>query len=848
MVQDRIYSYFENNAQLHVLFIFDQMGIVSSELEGVTWPEGYIYKEFDGAWFNAKYAIEHTWKAQRVVLLFGTKYPKPMTEDQQLHFPLMDMLRANMIFERENYASFMQQHDIPEKFRNFVSKHIDEMTSAKMQNMIGAYYNKEGFSRDVVCRGFISNYLGEKKLLEWPSIVAKTITLGAKAEEKKRVSFFNRVGKNADVKAAIDEQLQRTMGRTYNPNSLERVKELAQCLKYNSITQLLIELPNDNYKQLKVTNQMMLDAMNKVNETGHNSYAEKFDAAIAELASDIREEEIINTYGIDAQYFYMTEELCWPILESYLETKLTADPAGISERLRSLSMKLPANGTVQIAISFVEKAAQYYDMVKGIDTLKLNTPQDYVDRYAKEYYKLDTYYRQALESYHKLIVRDFPIMETVNEIKRQFDQDYAKLVNVMNLEWMTCIKEQGTGLGSIKLPRQQDFFNNERDANLKQVVIISDALRYEVAQELMQELAKERHVAEITPYLAMLPTETKYCKNALLPHQSLTLKADAQPVQMLVDGNKAGTLKEREKVVTSYQPEALCLNYLDVMSGDKMANRELFKHPLVYIYHDTIDENGHNDNPFDLIRACREAINQLAVLIKRIHATWNVRSVILTSDHGFIYNDMQFGDKDKHQIQEPALESKTRYYLSESNAPVEGVVKFPLDQVSGIITKSNVNVAVPEGTNRFAAPGGYSFAHGGATLQEMIIPVIRSTQRRSDKTEKVGISLMSHNLNVISSRLKFQVIQSEAVTMTVQERSVVCCIYEGDKRVSSEQVITLNSHDATNLNNRVQDVTLTLNSECKGAVLQLRIYDVDDELNPLIKETVKNNTLIERDF
>jgi hypothetical protein len=157
-------------------------------------------------------------------------------------------------------------------------------------------------------------------------------------------------------------------------------------------------------------------------------------------------------------------------------------------------------------------------------------------------------------------------------------------------------------------------------------------------------------------------------------------------------------------------------------------------------------------------------------------------------------------------------------------------------------------VAVPTGTNRMAAPGGYNFAHGGATLQEMIIPVIHSYRKKTDKTEKVGVSLMSHNLNMVSSRLKFQIIQSEAVSMTVMERRVVCQVYNGDEPVTTEKEILLNSPDAANLNNRVFEVTLNLNKSVSSSVLQLRIYDVDDRLNPLIKETVKNNTMIEQDF
>ena len=130
----------------------------------------------------------------------------------------------------------------------------------------------------------------------------------------------------------------------------------------------------------------------------------------------------------------------------------------------------------------------------------------------------------------------------------------------------------------------------------------------------------------------------------------------------------------------------------------------------------------------------------------------------------------------------------------------------------------------------------------------MIIPVVKSSLRRTDKTEKVGISLMSHNLNMVSSRLKLHLIQSEAVSMTVMERKVVCQVFNGDEPVTIEKEMLLNSTDSANLNNRVFEVTLNLNKSVNSSVLQLRIYDVDDRLNPLIKETVKNNTMIEQDF
>lgn len=81
------------------------------------------------------------------------------------------------------------------------------------------------------------------------------------------------------------------------------------------------------------------------------------------------------------------------------------------------------------------------------------------------------------------------------------------------------------------MKKQEDFYANECVSNSKQVVIISDALRYEVAAELMQELAKEKHIAKLSAYRAMLPTETKYCKRLfyLIPRCM-------EEQEMLVDG------------------------------------------------------------------------------------------------------------------------------------------------------------------------------------------------------------------------------------------------------------------------------------------------------------------------
>lgn len=88
MVQTRIYNYFVRNPQLHILFVFDRMNIIETELKEVEWKEGYLYQVFDGTWFATKYAIENDWKDKKIVLLFP-KNTYPHSEAAQLEFPAL---------------------------------------------------------------------------------------------------------------------------------------------------------------------------------------------------------------------------------------------------------------------------------------------------------------------------------------------------------------------------------------------------------------------------------------------------------------------------------------------------------------------------------------------------------------------------------------------------------------------------------------------------------------------------------------------------------------------------------------------------------------------------------------
>lgn len=835
MNQDKIYNYFERNPRLHVLFVFDPFGELEVEFREWTWKDGYKYVPFDGGWFKTKYAIEHDWKDEKVILLFRQNNPMG-NQQSMLEFPLMDVLAANMDLKVDDYAAFIQQYHILPTMATFVQSHITELQQAKVTKILGPYYNSTEFTMDVANRGLLSAYLGADKLLDWNLIVIKLITQDANSG---LASLNAKLQRNKATRDALNTKMDDIFGVTYDIMSINKMQKVAECLKYNIITQSLsVNTFKDEYHKYKVGSAYSLQQMNSMWEYPLNKVQRKqFEDAVFKLAEGIREEEIIKCYGVDANYYKITTTMAVPIVLELLR-KAPEDSTVIFEKVRELGMKISEDSPVQPIVTFTGNIANYYKCASEMETLCLNTPKDYLEKYQTSFYLIDTYYRHILESF-KALDKSTEQYDTYHQAKVDADRHYATLTNNLNLEWVKCLLAKGTKLNQMhEYKAQQNFYRDNRNKDVKQVVIISDALRYEVAKELLGALAKEKHVATLDCNIAMLPTETKFCKRALFPHGKLELKG----ADMLVDGADLASKEQRSDFLNGYVNGATCVNFEEVEGNNMHTNRELFKKPLVYVFHNTIDEAGHNG---DIIDACRKSIQQLSKLVKSLHATFNVANVIVTSDHGFLYNDIEFEEKDKQTITEEVIEKKTRYYLTRSDEEVRGVAKFRLSDVSGM--REDVFVAVPTGTNRFAATGGYQFAHGGAALQEIIVPVIYSKLKKDDTKEKTRVLLMNKNLSMVSSRVKFQLIQSDAVSMEVQGRTIVCGIYNNDELLTAEKEIVMDSSDS-NAQNRLFDVELTLNKPTDASILQLKIYDVDDDLNPLIKETVKNNTLIEQDF
>ena len=269
---------------------------------------------------------------------------------------------------------------------------------------------------------------------------------------------------------------------------------------------------------------------------------------------------------------------------------------------------------------------------------------------------------------------------------------------------------------------------------------------------------------------------------------------------------------------------------------------------MSYIFHNVVDSLGHDGSSVALPQACEKAIKDLKGFITTLLSSANITNVYLTADHGFIYNNIRFEEKDKFRVDEENMEKTSRYYLTKSNTPVLGIAKFPFASAHGADDASGVFVAVPDGTNRLANQGtNYQFAHGGAALQELVIPVLHAKHVDKEGREPVGLELLTKDIKMVSGRARFDLYQTDPISDEFRERKITVAIYDGNRPLTAIKQLELDKTSG-NPGERIFTVDLMLTAENAPNLMQLRIFDIEDPLNPLKTASVTNNTLIERDF
>lgn len=382
---------------------------------------------------------------------------------------------------------------------------------------------------------------------------------------------------------------------------------------------------------------------------------------------------------------------------------------------------------------------------------------------------------------------------------------------------------------------QQKFFEEKVSplygGSVKRVfVVISDALRYEVAQELMQQInSKNRFKARLDVMLGVLPSYTALGMAALLPHQRLEYKEGAN-LDVLADGHSVASLEQRSDHLKAYG--GLAIKADDLMALGKEKGRALVRDQrLVYVYHDRIDMIGDKQaSETKTFEAAAQTVQELSQLLGFIVNSLNGSNVLVTADHGFMYQESALFEADKSALDEKpegTIKAKKRYLLGRDLGQTPKAWSGNTQVTAGTDPAGSLDFWVPKGASRFHFAGGARFVHGSAMPQEVVMPLLSVGVSESDqaKTKYVSVSLLGTANKVVTNTQRFEFIQTDAVSERVLPRTVQVALrdaQEGDKAISDVQSMTFDSTSQL-LDERKRSVYLTV---LAGAHDPSRHYDL----------------------
>ena len=433
--------------------------------------------------------------------------------------------------------------------------------------------------------------------------------------------------------------------------------------------------------------------------------------------------------------------------------------------------------------------------------------------YTKNYFLIDKLYRDFYYSYDKIKNSELaPLFDTLkSKIDKFYEIDYLEKLLAL---WSSKVYERD------KLPQQKDFYkNNIVKADVRTVVIISDALRYEVGYEISQKLRKEANVKEIKieAMLTDLPSRTFLGMANLLPCKK-ERDIDLVSAKVRINGIDSQGTENREKILKASCEESSAISFDNFDKMNRAKQEEFIKgKKVIYIYHDSIDaigDKGKTEN--NTFNACKDAVENIVSLSKLL-SSLGVVNIYITSDHGFLYEKKEVEEYNKLELKNTKYKSiGKRYAIYEKEVEEKGCVTLKLDSLYGVF---------PEKNQRIKASGsGLQFVHGGASPQEMIIPLINyKSGANSKRISKVQLRIRESVAKITSNLTKFSIYQIEAVNTKDKfiERDVSVALYDGDVRVSDEKKLKLNSIEE----NTIHDFRLTLSGEHKKVTL--KVIDIE---------------------
>lgn len=764
--------------QCRVLFWYDPNGEKRQEFDAL-YPIGYEKRVVENNEFQIKWETLRDKPERKFLLYFSCAEPAP--KDNWL----LDIQLANRIFYDDETGMWITELKLDPGMRSLLEQYP-------------GFFKKAAYREKFARRGEGETTLGADLLLRRMSAVILETTGETRDElAEKLLRLFAGGTSGMALKkmeaAGIKDAFLVRLGEDYRLKTPESFDDFALSLFWDEYLSQTGAKAHPNHEA------HLLISRWKQNAEDRPRFRKASEKAAAALSIREKLQELPKEKLAKVDLFADAEALRLEGLIAEIPDG-TVDPASAEPRSGG-----PWSDIFGPAGTAVHAAAVFYDELNRAD-LKLYDYKTGFERYVTKGYRVDQAFRRFMTDHGKQDELPDTLRDGLETLKEKIVKAYQnRWLSRLCESWQKVLETDFSGRGT-PFPLQADFFNDfltknstMKDLRQKSAVIISDGLRYEAAAELYARINRdmEGFLASISAMRGVIPSFTQLGMAALLPHRTLELSRNGL---VKADGKPTAGIDARNKILQEAVNNALALradDFLRMSSEEKKKTCSGLK--CLVLYHNRIDYEGdHAVSEKNTFGAVDDALDELVKLI-RACKNQNFSKILITADHGFLYRDDEVDDT-LFPVNDPpkvkADHAETRFMLGDDLDGEPVLQRVPCEDLG---YSCETGAYVVRGELRLRKSGsGKRYVHGGATLQETVIPLLRVDVQKKNDVKKVAVSVIESGSRIITTGLKtVRFFQQDPVSEEVMPRTVTAAFYDRDgKPVSDEHVLHFDLEEA----------------------------------------------------
>jgi uncharacterized protein (TIGR02687 family) len=809
-ITDRLNTVFTGEAR-RLVFWYDDKAEFVEDIDGLQLENAKVLKLEANNQFKTKYFLER--QDRTTNYLIYAPFPKPDVRVNHLE----DILQYSVRFHADRASYIVADLHIEEQFKPLIEKYVKFFNNKERTQR---FYDLEieNYNNETIIVGLMSA-LCRTRTCSFDEVLRVLLT-GEKLQDNPYMEEFVKYDLIDEFWKCCEQQF----GYTDNEPTLEKL--LVTLFVTYAGKYIQGELPKSwqtfvSYKSGNII--AFLDSL-----MNNYLYRDSYDALSEHVAVGLHAPQVLGDYAPDALLECDSFKEIDHCILKWLIARLLAEDTGAALSGRSIQEICEMRQKMHFGPVF----AKQYELLDSAYTLIMaahySCPDDFaaiIKQYAEQDYLLDQTYRHFYYCYDSMdsnsayeALRDLvENIYTHEYLERQMPRWNAGFV-----------KEAATTM----LPLQRNFYSHYvQPVKERVVVIISDAMRYEVGQELFKTLQDDpKCTAKIETMLSTVPSYTQLGMAALLPHRTLSLSKDGRE---LADEVYCNDLSSRQKVLQTYEPASCSVRFDDVKNMKKASLREVFTgKQVVYVYHDQIDVRGEHAED-EVFVACCEAVTEIATFIRRVTVNANTVHFIVTADHGFIYKRKAVPESGKiGGVNDKSRLVKRRYIVAADPVQDDGICHISLGSVLGNMDERIVSFPCSTSVFKTQGSGGQNYVHGGSSPQEMLIPVLDIKMEKGHmETKMVQITLVSLVQKITNLITTLEFLQTEPISDVVKETKFhIYFISEDNERISNENIYIADNRDET-ATNRIFRQRFTFKNKKYDKDKQYYLVAFDDSNN-----------------